>query len=340
MHPETPARPRRSFAMILLTVAALAVIGAGAWSIMSVLRIPPTQPASAPTGPQATPQTIQEILDAARAHLDQDKAPAAEIILTAALERLPDNQSLHLLLGECLLQQDRLEESYDHYTRGIFIGPDHPEYRFVAGTIASKLNRLEDSETHYKVAQSMAPSNPKFPLYLAQIQRKMGKVDDARASLVIATKLDETLSVAWATLAAIALDENRTEMAKQYIARARALEPDRPDFRVIEAKVLRRGNEPRRAADLLLELPEAERIRDAGVLLELSLCHGMLGEPGEAAKMYIAAVGANPDDPELAYQAAIWLDRDNQRGRAETYAQHAAAKGHEGAKKLVEGWKK
>lgn len=338
MHHDVKPGSARAPAIVALTLVAIAVIVAGGWTIMSLLKTPPSGSPSA-ASPMATPQTVQEILDAARAYLDQDKAPAAEIILIAAVERIPDNQSLRLLLGECLLQQERLDESYDHYTQGIFIGPDHPEYRFVAGTIASKLNRLEDAETHYKVAQSMDRSNPKFPLYLAQVQRKMGKVDDARASLVIATKLDETLSVAWATLAAIALDENRQDVAKQYINRARAIEPDRPDFRVIEAKILRRGNEPQQAADLLLAIPEADRLRDQGTLLELSLCYGMLGKVSDAAAMYVAALGLNPDDPELAYQAAIWLDRDNQRGRAETYAQHAAAKGHEGAKKLVEAWK-
>lgn len=324
-------------AILALSLVALGVIGAGAWTIMSIVSAPPPS-AAASNAPAASPQTIQQILDAARVHLDQDRAGAAESLLAAAIEHTPDHQSLHLLLGECLLQQDRLEEAYDHYTRGIFIGPDHPEYRFVAGTIASKLSRLEDAEAHYKLAQSMDRSNPKFPLYLAQVQRKMGKVDDARASLVIATRLDEHLSIAWATLAAIALDENRLDVATQYIARARADEPDRPDFRVIEAKILRRKNAPQQAADLLLEIPEPDRLVDEGVLLELSLCFGMLDRTSDAASMYAAAVGVNPDNAEIAYQAALWLDRDQQRGRALTYAQHAAAKNHEGARKLLEAW--
>lgn len=322
--------------LMILGLAALAfvVIGAGGWALVSVLRAPTakSQVASA----AASPQTVQEILDAARTYMDQGKAPSAEVILRAAVERNPANQSLRLLLGECLLQQNRLDESYAEYTQGIFIGPDHPEYRFVVGTLASRLGRTEDAEAHYKMAQSMDPSNPKFPLYLAQVQRKLGKVDDARANLVIATRLDESLSIAWATLAAIALDENRLEMARQYIGRARALEPVRGDFRAIESKILRRGNDPERAAAVLEELPEEERLRDATVLLELSLCYGLLGRTGDAASMYVKALGLNPDDAELAYQAALWLERDGQMGRAETYARHAAARGHEGAKKWVE----
>ncbi|MBL8747462.1 MAG: tetratricopeptide repeat protein [Phycisphaerae bacterium] len=193
--PDQAATRKNATATIALALTAAIVIAAGAWTINAILRAPTHSAAPAPL-PAASPQTVQEIIDAARVYLDQDKAPAAETLLNAAVERIEGNQSLHLLLGECLLQQERLEEAYDHYTRGIFIGPDHPEYRFVVGTIASRLNRLEDAETHYKVAQSMDRSNPKFPLYLAQVQRKLGKIDDARASLVIATTLDPNLSIA------------------------------------------------------------------------------------------------------------------------------------------------
>lgn len=323
-----------------LSVLGAVVVGAGGWAVVSLLRSP--RPVAAPAGSSgpALPQTIQEIVEAARAYMDQDKAASAEVILSAAVERFPESQMLSLLLGECLLQQDRMGEAYDFYARGIFIGPDHPEYRFVAGTLASKLGRLEDAETHYKVSQSLAPSNPKFPLYLAQVQRRAGKVDDARANLIIATKLDETLGIAWASLAAIALDENRLDVARQYVERARRLEPENAAFRIIEAKALRRDAEPERALAVLMEIPEGDRLRSPGVLLEMSLCYGMLGKTSEPAGMYVAAVAADPKDFELLYQAALWLDRDGQRERAEVYARNAANNGHEGARRLVEEWEK
>ena len=335
---DEPRRTGRWLGLAGLMLAGLGVIAGGGWALYSIVHAPAAA-TSAPGAPTASPQTVKEILDSARAYMDQDKAPAAEVILRAAVERVPESQSLRLLLGECLLQQDRMEEAYEEYAQGIFIGPDHPEYRFAAGTIASQLGRLEDAEAHYLKAQSMERSNPKFPLYAAQVQRKMGKVDDARANLVLATNLDENLSLAWATLAAIALDENKLEMGAQYIERARRIDPDRADLRVIEAKILRRGNEPEKAASVLEAIPEADRVRDAGVLLELSLCYGMLGRAGDAARLYVAAVAGDPDNAEFCYQAAEWLDRDRQRSRAATYAQHAAAKGHEGARKLVEAWK-
>ena len=65
------------------------------------------------------------------------------------------------------------------------------------------------------------------------------------------------------------------------------------------------------------------------------MCLAMLGRESEIAPMYIEAVSASPDNPELSFQAAYWLERAGQKDRAATYAQYAAAKGHEQAKKLL-----
>lgn len=324
-----------------LLLAGAAVVGAGGWAVWSLAR-----PASAPGGAggaggaqasgSVSPQSLQEVLDAARAYMDQEKPGSAEVILTAALADMPGSQALRLLLGECLLQQERLAEALEQYEQGIMIGPDHPEYRFAAGTIAAQVGRDETAASHYLAAQAMDRGNPKYPLYLAQVQRRLGRVDDARTSLVLATKLDPSLAVAWASLAAIAIDEARLDVARQYIVKARAIDPANIDWRLIESKALRRDNQPEQAAALLQEIPESDRLAHAGVMQELALSLGMLGKPGEAASMYVEAVSRRGDDAELMYQAALWLERDGQAARAATYARHAAAKGHEAARTLAQ----
>jgi tetratricopeptide (TPR) repeat protein len=243
---------------------------------------------------------------------------------------------VHFLLGEALLAQARPAEAYAYYDQGILIGPDHPEYRHAAATIAATIGKYDDAEIHYRAAQRLDPANPKYPLYLAQVQRKQGDADAARASLVMATKIDPDLAIAWGTLAAIAMDEGRLPMAEHYLERAVALEPDRTEWRVMRARVLRRQNQPQEGATLLLALPESVRSADKGVILELATCYGMLSRPKDAADLYTAAVATFPNDPEMAYQAALWLDRADERERAMTFAAMAAAQGHEGAKKMVE----
>lgn len=325
---------RRIAAAGLMLMAAAVLVAAG-YAAVKLLRTPASAPASSAAGSAVDPQTLDEVLNAARTYMDQDKAGSAEVILSAAVERFPRSQPLRLLLGECLLQLERMPESYEQYEQAIFLGPDHAEYRHAAGTIASKIGRLEDAELHYMRAQSLSPSNPKFPLYLAQVQRKQGKNDAARASLVLATQLDPTLAIGWSSLAAIALDENRLEMAQHYIGKARAIEPEHVDWKVIEARVLRRVGDPSASLAVLETIGLDETAAREAVLLERTLALGMLGRTTEAANLYIEAVSRSPKNAELCYQAALWLERDKQPARAATYARHAVALGHQHAGELA-----
>lgn len=285
-------------------------------------------------------RTIETVLDAARSYLKNMKPGSAETILAAAVAKWPADQSLRLLYGETLLTLGNKPEAYAQYAKGIGLGPEHPEYRHAAGTLAADLGMLEDAEAHFMVAQKLDPSNPKYPLFLGQVQRKAGRADAARASLVMAARLDPDLAIAWASLAGIALDEGRPAMAREYIARARRIEPERIDWRLIEAKALRRDGSPQSAAELLYALPEPERAANADVLAELALCLGLMEKVSDAARMYVDAARLRPEDAELNYRAAVWLDRDGQRERGRAYLSEAARLGHEGAKRLEPEWSK
>ncbi len=293
-------------------------------------------PAMLPADDAQSLATEQAALNAARTYLAQDKPGSAEAIARAALAKWPDRQSLNLLLGETLLHLGRKPEAYDCYDRAIIIGPDHPEYRFAAGTIAAEIGRFDEAELHYLAAQGQDPKNPKYPLYLAQVQRKRGAGDEARASLVLATKLDPDLGVAWAALAALALDENRPQVALPYIERARRLEPSRMDWRLIEAKALVRDGRAEDAATLLLAVPDEERLRNLVAVRELAGALGMLNRPAEAAEQYIAALAFDSSCQECAFEAACWLERAGDRNRAAVFASHAAALGHREAAEMLD----
>lgn len=334
-------RSGRVLPLVLLSIAGLAILAGGGWAVLSLMKpaSPGAVPAATSLGVAADGGEIRSLtsaLDAARQYMDSNESGKAEAILARAVERFPGEQRAVLLHGECLLLLGRKDEAYEAYDRAIFIGPDNPEYRHAAATIAAEIGRLSDAEAHYGVARSMAPANPKFPLYLAQVQRALGKVDEARANLVITTKLDPSISIAWASLAAIALDENRPSVALGYIEKARQLEPERNEWRIIEARALRREGEVKRALDLLLAIPVSERLHDAALLQEIALCYGLMERPGDAAAMYVEAVSGSEGDAELAYQAALWLERAGEGERALMYGRQAQALGHKEAKALVE----
>ena len=77
---------------------------------------------------------------------------------------------------------------------------------------------------------------------------------------------------------------------------------------MIEARALKRLGDPQAALDLLAALVPPERY-NAGVLATAGECLGLLGRPGDAASWYEEAALANPDDAELAAEAARWRER-------------------------------
>ncbi|HVZ93340.1 MAG TPA: tetratricopeptide repeat protein [Phycisphaerales bacterium] len=340
--------PKRDLTTVALALVLVAVLVGGGWWLIHELQSPgqtgaasPSESAApAPAGDEgAQLKSIQTVLDSARSYLKNMKPGSAETILVAAVAKWPTDQQLRFLYGETLLTLNKNAEAYEQYSKGITLGPEHPEYRHAAGTIAAGLGKLDDAESHFLVAQKLDPSSAKYPVFLGQVQRKLGKNDAARASFLTAAHLDPELAIAWGSLAGLSLDENHPSMARQHIARARKIEPTRIDWILIEAKALRRDNEPSKAADLLYAIPERERASNADLLSELALSLGLMGRVSDAASMYVEAARLKPDDPELNYQAALWLDRDNQRERARSYADEAARLGHDGAKTLVEAWK-
>ena len=281
-------------------------------------------------------ENVGKVMEAARTRIANQEMEQAEKILAAAGEQFPAEQQVFLLWGETLALLEKIPESLGAYEHAIALGPDHAEYRHVAGTIAAQLGRLEDADAHYAMAQRLNPNNPKHPLYRAQIQRKLGDIDGARANLVASTNLDPTIAVAWAGLAGLALDENRSQVALSHIRKARELEPLTLAWRVVEAKALRRMGRPEDAANLLLSLETAQITADKGAVAEVVLSLGLLGKHADAAELYVLAVESHPGDVDVLFEAATWLDRAGETGRALEFAAIAARMGHAGAQRLID----
>ncbi|RMH30221.1 MAG: tetratricopeptide repeat protein [Planctomycetota bacterium] len=295
-------------------------------------------PAGADASPAAIEARVEAAVSAARAQTLQGRHDRAEAILRDALDRDPSSADLRIALAECLLDQDRPAEAYEQYNEAIGLTPDRAELHAAAGTVASVAGLLERAEAHYRTAQTLDPTNPKHALNLGVIERTLGKPDAARADLLRAAQLAPTLAVAWGALADLSLDENRLDMAEHYIAKALALEPDRPAWRLTHARILRRQGDPERAAVMLAALSDEQDRPDPIILRERALCLGLLGRQDEAAALYDRACQTGHPDPavqaELLYEAALWHERLGQTARASDFAAQAADLGDPRAARL------
>ncbi len=294
-------------------------------------------PVSSEAGPGArlSPEQLREGLSAARQNLNQGRPQAAQAMLVKLVEMVPENQDARVLFAETLLEAGRPAEALAQYETAIAVGPDSPELRFAAGTVASAAGRPETAEIHYLAAQSGAPGNPQYPLYLGAVQRRLGKTTEAEVSLLRAGKLDPGLAVVWGHLADIALQTNKLSIAATHIKRARDLDPASAVWRLIEARILRRENQPETAARLLMALDERSRLDNPDVLRELGLCFGLLSRPGDAADLYARAAQVRPADPEVLYEAALWHERAGRTALAISYAQKAAGLGNPASAELL-----
>ncbi len=337
--PET-SKSNRAFRVVGLTAAGVVTIAlTGVLLIRALTGGPDSTSAATGRSSLASQNAIDEAIRNAKQRMLEQRFDMAETILRDAIAKHRNDAELRIQLGEALMALDRPRDAYEQYNEALGMKPDSAELQFAAGTLASMSGMVERAAQHYHVAQTLDRANPKYPLYLAQIERKLGKTEEAQANLVRVVNLAPELAVAWGSLADLAFAENNLTMANHYLASAIELEPASPNWRLLQARILRRENKPSEAAILLQAVAEDLDNPDPMVLREQALCMGLLGRKEDAAALYDAAIEAGHPDPhtlaELNYEAALWHERLGDNELAALYANRAAELGEPRAKDVV-----
>lgn len=338
-------KPGHSMGVFLASCAAIA--SATLLAIVASIRFgaghagaPETPTPGVPTAasPAAQPKaasTVDAILSSADELVRQGEADRAEAVLRAAVGEQPEDQELRLALaGACVLQK-KLGPAYEQYEAALAIGPRTPEVEFNAGIVASQLGRLDRAEEHFSAAQAGDMSDPRFPLYLAQVQIRTDQVDAARKSLVLATRLDENLALAWGTLGELSLRQNEPSVALQLVSKARTLEPDVTAWRVIEARARNRLSQPEEALAVLKGIQQHDRLQ-LPILRLIGETYGLLGKPAEAAREFERAAAGDPNSGDLMFETAVWCERAGRKTDALQYARRATTLGVPAAEKMAD----
>ncbi len=293
-----------------------------------------SDPAAAAAAKVPPSEALTTVLDSARKLMGQSEWPKAETVLRRAAMQFPDQQEIRTALAETLLALNKPKESYDQYEKALAIGPREPKLEFAAGQVASKAGLPDRAEEHFSMAQTADPKNPSIPLMLGMVQRKLGKLESAKASLLRAANMDPDNAYAWGTLADISLGENHLDLCLQHIAKARKIQPESRDWRLIEARALKRKGEPTEALRLLTALDQSQR-RDPVVARQIAECFSMLGRHAEAASALADAAMADAVNPDIAYEAAVAFERAGNRTRALEFGTQAQVLGNASATALL-----
>lgn len=327
--PPGDGRGRLVGGVLLLTLCAGAIV-----ALVLILRSTASGPNAATSAQEAGAQTADALLNTFLTLQRQSRLAEAETVLKKGVEQYALDQRLAATYAEFLAVNKRMAESYAMYEKALAIGPRSAPLEFAAGTVASALDRNDRAIEHYAAAQQQDPTDYRYPLFLAQVQLNANAMDESRKNLLIAGRLKPDEPKVWGTLAEIALRENALNVALEQVAKARAIEPDNWLWRLIEARARKRMGQPQEALDLLIALQDEDRARPS-VLTAMSECFGMLGRPDDAADLYGLFSDRNPEEPELAMQAAIWADRVKRPNQALRYAQRAANLRAPGAEEMV-----
>jgi predicted Zn-dependent protease len=312
----------------VLGIAALAGAGFAGWTLYRVATAPAPAAPEAPEGPGiANTQTVEAVLATVKQLINDGQPSAAETVLSKAVRQFPADQDLRLSYGDLLMTGKRWSEAYDQYVGAIELGPVPAPVEFSAGTLASMTDRPTLAAAHFAAAMRLDPGEPNYPMYLASTQLKLNQTNEAKASLAIAARLAPERAQIWGMLTQIALTENKLGIAAQHIEKARRIQPAEPVWVLMDARVRKRQGEIEQALDLLHTLPQQEMDQPATLSL-LAECYGMVGRPAEAASRYIDAAERKPDDADLAFESAMWLQRAGEPGEAVRWARRAAGLGH------------
>jgi predicted Zn-dependent protease len=305
--------------------------------VLLVWKAGPSSAAAAPGSGSSAPahQAIAAVLESARALQTGSQWAKAETILRQAAMQFPEDQEIRIALAETLLAMKRPADAYDQYEKALAIGPRDAKLEFAAGQIASTAGLTDRAETHFAMAQTADPRNASYALMLGLTQRKQGGVEAAKASLLRAVNLDPESAYAWGALADISLAENNVNLCLQHIDRARKLQPESKEWRLIEARAMKRKGEPEKALMILTPLDRSQK-REPQVVRLIAECFGMLNRHGDAAEAYGDASLAEPTSPELAYEAAAAYERAGNIAKALEFGKRSKLLGSEPGAKLME----
>ncbi len=278
---------------------------------------------------------LDAVITAAAEYGQRQEWEKAEVILKEAANQYPDVQRVRLAYAECLIKQKKLAEAFAEFDRALALGEVDVTTRITIGTLANMLGKAERAEEQYAAVMVKDKTNPDAPLFLGQILMKQGRLDEAKGNLLIAGRITPQRSVVWGTLAEISLRENKLEIAAQHLKKARELEPEIVEWKLIEARLLNRQQKPEKALEVLLGLDKARMISPAVARL-MAESYGMLGKRVESAAALVAASDAAPSDGELALEAALATERAGDKAAAKALAERAEKAGNSGAKAILE----
>ena len=236
----------------------------------------------------AEPITVQvrrSSIDAAMVHLDAGKVLEALAITSTLVERDPDSaqsQEAHALV--LLADAARLDTMYQAEQAGYSRSKALEAYKTAcaqstnpgllqlsAAQLAQMLGKDELAKQYYKSAHENVPIDSRASFFLAQIHMLQEEWIEAKQWIDASLERDQFEPFALLSSALIEVQLGNIDVAITRATQGCDINPNDPNLRFIQARVIRLSGNPDRALEILATLPKVLRDSPIG-MEERSLC--------------------------------------------------------------------
>lgn len=195
--------------------------------------------------------------------------------LEAFVGRNPDTQEARMTLARLLMAEKRFTEARAHFDKLIQKNPDNAEITYMVGMLALQHGDTAAGRSHLeRLLKSDFPDKPTVHYFLGQLDQEQNNLESALAHFLEVSAGDQYIS-----------------------ARSRA------------AQILWQQGKPDDARELLRNTRTATDAERTQLVLAESQLLRELGRQNEAYIALETALTAQPDNPELLYEAALTAER-------------------------------
>ena len=225
----------------------------------------------------------------ARAQLQARHAAASAIPgLDDFVTRHPDAGTARLTLARLLIGEKRYADARQHFARLLEDNPENPDAIYAIAMLALQQGDTETGRQQLeKLLSTNFPDQSTVHFFLGQLDMERKKPDDALVHFMQVTSGRQYVA-ARASAAQILLQQGKPDAARELLHNTHG------------------GSAEERTQ---LTLAEAQLLRDAG-------------RASEAYDVLAQALGVQPDNPDLLYDAALTAERAGQPERLESHLQH------------------
>jgi protein O-mannosyl-transferase len=196
-----------------------------------------------------------------------------------------DNPFVHVLLGNALYVNSRVDEALEQFQQALRMAPDDPEQNYRLGWVYQDLKRYDEAAEQYRASLAVDEQNPLTHIRLGWVLWAQHQHADAAREFKRAVELDDKYVVAYLNLAGLSRAMGDFRQSIAYCERGLAADPGSIDCRRLVAF----------------------NLRDQGRL-------------DEATDQFRAVLATDPNDEEsrseLAHIESLRVDRPDLVGRA------------------------